>query len=391
VQGGAELCAYNLAKWLASNGHEVGILTTSPKPDDQMSGETVDGLRVWRVWMPRAYTVFDATSLSGWRKPVWHLQDHFDPRNAALVAAVLDSFRPDFVNVHIIQGIGYNGLRAIGRRRLPAAFTLHDLGLACVKMAMFVDGKECDGLCRTCGLSAKVKMSHIRSVSRIGFISPSRANLDKLSKLQPIEAYPRAHILNANKYPTPTVEHVKSDTTRLLYVGRLHESKGVYLLAEALEPLARIYNVTLTLVGTGPSAVDLEKKYGHHSWMKFTGHVSMQEVANWMAESDLLVVPSIWLENSPGVVIQALGVSLPVMGSDKGGIPELVTNDENGVLVPPGNVAAWRAALQAILEDPSRLDAYRSNARRRLSEFDQDAIGNRIVAFFETVRASPGP
>jgi glycosyltransferase involved in cell wall biosynthesis len=117
----------------------------------------------------------------------------------------------------------------------------------------------------------------------------------------------------------------------------------------------------------------------------------MQEVANWMAESDLLVVPSIWLENSPGVVIQALGVSLPVMGSDKGGIPELITNGENGVLVPPGDVAAWRAAFKAILDDPSRLDTYRSNAGRRFSEFDQDTIGKRVVAFFETIRALPEP
>jgi glycosyltransferase involved in cell wall biosynthesis len=187
------------------------------------------------------------------------------------------------------------------------------------------------------------------------------------------------------------VEHSDSRTIRLLYVGRLHESKGIYVLAEALEPLAKEYDFTLTLVGTGPSADDLKQRYGHHDWVKFTGHVSMEAVADWMADSDLLLVPSIWLENSPGVIIQALGASLPVMGSDKGGIPELVINGENGVLVPPGDVDAWHNALRNIFEEPSQLELFRNNARRRAHEFEQDALGNSLVAFFETVRALPAP
>jgi glycosyltransferase involved in cell wall biosynthesis len=80
-----------------------------------------------------------------------------------------------------------------------------------------------------------------------------------------------------------------------------------------------------------------------------------------------------------------------VMGSNKGGIPELVLEGENGVLVPPGDVEAWRAALRGILEDPARLAVLRDNARRRAHEFEQDTLGNRLVSFFETVmRGSAG-
>jgi len=391
VIGGAELSAANLARWLAGQGHEIGILTTAPTKQDCLDGEQVDDFRIWRVAMPRPYPVFQAMERGGWQKPVWHLQDHFDPRNKAIMGEVLDAFRPDLVNIHIIQGIGYNALTAIGQRNIPAVFTLHDLGLACIKLAMFVNGRECDGQCSMCARSSAIKTRYVGSIARHGFISPSKANLARISTLLSLGDYPRIQILNPNSYPAPTVAHEKSEAMRLLYVGRLEEAKGIYVLIEALEPLAADYDFSLTLVGTGPRADDLAKQYGHHDWIKFTGQIPVQDVANWMANSDLLLVPSIWLENSPGVVIQALGVSLPVMGSDKGGIPELVTNGVNGVLVPPGSVQDWRAAIKSLLDDRSQLERYRQNASQMTSEFDQDFLGAKIVKFFEQVQNLPQP
>jgi glycosyltransferase involved in cell wall biosynthesis len=385
IQGGAELSAASLAQWLVAQGHEVGVLTTSPNPDDELSGAEVGGVTIWRTTMPRSYTVFEAAQRSGWQKPVWHLQDHFDPRNKAIVAEVLDAFKPDIANAHIIQGIGYNALLELAKRDIPTVFTLHDLSLACVKMAMFVNGSECNGLCRACSYSARIKMGFIRKMPRVGFVSPSAANLSKLSSLLPIRHYPAAHILNPNKYPTPTVEREASKSVRLLYVGRLHETKGIDVALDALEPLADQYDFTFTVVGTGPSADSLKKRCINLTWVTFTGHVSMDEVANRMANSDMLLIPSIWQENSPGVVIQALGESLPVMGSNKGGIPELVIDGVNGVLVPPGDVEAWRTALGDILKNPSQLASFRDNASRAAHEFVQDTLGNKLVGFFETV------
>ncbi|MBR0851322.1 glycosyltransferase family 4 protein [Bradyrhizobium diazoefficiens] len=389
VQGGAELSAHSLAQWLRDQGHEVGVLTTSPVPADDLNGADVHGQKVWRRTMPRPYTVFEAAAKRGWQKPVWHLLDHFDPRNRAIVADVLDAFRPDIASVHIIQGIGYNAVLELAKRDVPTVFTLHDLSLACVRMAMFVNGSECRRLCRACSFSARVKMGFIRKIKRVGFVSPSAANLNKLLNLLPLRDYPAAHILNPNKYPAPTVRHEPSATVRLLYVGRLHETKGVDVVLDALEPLAGQYDFTFTVVGTGPSADSLKQRCLNHKWVTFTGQVSMDEVANRMAGSDMLLIPSIWQENSPGVVIQALGESLPVMGSNKGGIPELVIEGENGVLVPPGNVEAWRAALKGILDDPARLAVLRDNARRRAHEFEQDTLGNKLISFFETVMRGP--
>jgi glycosyltransferase involved in cell wall biosynthesis len=69
----------------------------------------------------------------------------------------------------------------------------------------------------------------------------------------------------------------------------------------------------------------------------------------------VLVVPSLWLENSPLVIHEAFQAGIPVVGSDIGGIPELVRNDVNGVIVPPGSVDALAGAIRRLADDRQML------------------------------------
>jgi glycosyltransferase involved in cell wall biosynthesis len=94
-------------------------------------------------------------------------------------------------------------------------------------------------------------------------------------------------------------------------------------------------------------------------------------------------MPSIAPENSPGVIIHALSKGLPVIASAQGGIPELVENDKNGLLLTAGDVAAWRGALARIIEDPSPLDRWRRYADAHARDFDQDYLGRKLLALME--------
>jgi glycosyltransferase involved in cell wall biosynthesis len=114
--------------------------------------------------------------------------------------------------------------------------------------------------------------------------------------------------------------------------------------------------------------------------------VSQAEVANIMVDSDLLCVPSIWFENSPGVVVQALGLGLPVLASAIGGIPELVEADRNGALVAAGDESAWQVALEELLTDPPRLERWRSYALKNAFRFDQEYLAGQIFKFIQGVR-----
>jgi glycosyltransferase involved in cell wall biosynthesis len=389
VLGGAEMSAYNLACWLQRQGHQMTVLTTAKTPEEELRGRLVEGLAVYRFHMPRPYPMFGFPQAPQWQKPVWHLQDHLDPRNRQVVAEVLDAVRPDAVLVHLLPGIGYNALEEIAARDLPVVYFLHDLGLACVKSSMFRDGKTCAGQCMLCGLTSRYKTSMLSGIRRLGFCSPSRANLDRVCELLPLGDRPRTAILNANAYPRPTAARSASEALRLVYVGRLQATKGVALLlacaARAQETIGGKHRFGITVVGTGPEEAALREKYGAAPWCTFTGFVSQAEVANIMVDSDLLCVPSIWFENSPGVAIQALGLGLPLLASDVGGIPELVEADRNGRLVPPGDTAAWQAALEEVLSDPGRLALWRDYALQNSYRFNQDHLGNQILNFINHV------
>ncbi|WP_078058349.1 glycosyltransferase [Rhizobium rhizosphaerae] len=387
VLGGAEISAFNLAQWLQKQGHEIGVFMAAQTPEEQKSGEMVDGMKVWSVYVPRPYPIQKQGNVSQkYLKPLWHLQDHIDPRNPTLLGPVLDAFKPDFCNIHYVTGLGHNILQEIGKRDIPAMYVMHDMGLSCVRMTMFVDGKTCATQCGPCKVSARVKRRGIRSVPRIGFASPSRANLEQNARFQPLRDYPMAAILDANKYPPPRVTRAPSDVMRFVYAGRLEETKGVGVLLQAAEAAHQRENFTLTVVGKGSAEEALRARYGHHPWINFTGHVTMQEAIDHIASGDMLCIPSIWLENSPGVVIQALGMSVPVISSNVGGLPELVRHDENGLLVPPGDAKAWEEALLMVLSDKARLARYQENAAQRAGEFDQDYIGRRYLQFIEEIR-----
>jgi glycosyltransferase involved in cell wall biosynthesis len=391
VAGGGEISAFNLASWLLKQGHEIGVVTAAKSASDVLNGEMVGGMKIWRLHMPRPYPIYQqGRNVSKFLKPLWHLQDHIDPRNASMVAPVLDEFKPEFCNVHYLTGLGHGIMQELGKRDIPVMYVMPDMALSCFRMSMFNNGKTCETQCTGCLVSSRYKRMGIRSVRRIGFCSPSRANLEQNARFQPLRDYPTAHILNANKYPPATIERQNSDRMRFIYVGRTDSSKGVTVLLEAAEVLSKTRDFTLKVVGAGKEDAELRERFGHYDWLEFTGHVPLQTAINHIASSDMLCIPSIWLENSPGVVIQALGMSVPVLGSNVGGIPELVKDDENGMLVEPGKVEAWIAAMETMLSDPARVARYKNNAANSAQEFDQDYLGAKYLRFMDDIRNFDG-
>lgn len=387
AHGGAEISAWNLTNWLARQGHEVAVMTAAAPGQDEMDGEDRDGVRIWRVRTPHLYPVYAFPAAPGWQKPIWHVQDHFDPRNRLIMRRVLDRFQPDFVNIHLVQGLGHNALAEVGARKLPALYVLPDLGLACIRMSMFRNGVDCPSQCGACRLSQGWKTKQLRHVDRLGFLSPSASNLAALELLGVLGRRPRAVIMNPNRYPPPSDSRQAATTLRLLYVGRLHETKGVDVLLAALEPLGEIHDLHLTVLGSGQAETAMFQRYGRSKWVAFHGQVGPTQVSDEMQNADLLCVPSLWRENAPGVIVQALSLGLPVLASRRGGIMELVRDDWNGALVEAGDVDAWRAALEAIMAEPARLSAWRRNAGQDAAsgQFDQDRLGARIFAFMRAI------
>ncbi|MEM9581372.1 MAG: glycosyltransferase family 4 protein, partial [Pseudomonadota bacterium] len=143
---------------------------------------------------------------------------------------------------------------------------------------------------------------------------------------------------------------------RILFVGRLAAVKGVPLLVKAFAALHQRHpDAVLTLVGDGPERGRIEAlaaELGCAAALRFTGYLSQQEVAQELDRADIFALPS-FAEGVPVVLMEAMASRLPVLATRIAGIPELVRDGVNGLLVPPGDSEALSEALDRLLSDPA--------------------------------------
>ena len=206
------------------------------------------------------------------------------------------------------------------------------------------------------------------------------------------------HGLDWTRYPavTPT-----PGIRKLTAVGRLVPKKGFGLLLSALAVLKQGgVNAELDLIGEGPERKILEgesKRLGLAEAVHFRGAMPNAEVLTLLSRSEALVMPSQRagdgnIDGIPNVILEAMGLGRPVVGSNFSGIPEAVTDGETGWLFPPGDVEALATCLRELFSDPceaarrgaaaaadvrKRFDV-RINARMQLIEI-QEKLGKKPI------------
>lgn len=149
----------------------------------------------------------------------------------------------------------------------------------------------------------------------------------------------------------------------------LRPAKGIQYLVEAMSQLpAGFERAVLVIVGDGPDRQDIEtlvRRYRLDARVLLVGH--RDDAVALMAAADVFAHPTLQ-DVLPTVVIEAMAMSLPVVASTTGGVPELVVDGVTGVLVPPADATALASALGAYLADAGRRSADGSAARARFEE-----------------------
>jgi glycosyltransferase involved in cell wall biosynthesis len=166
----------------------------------------------------------------------------------------------------------------------------------------------------------------------------------------------------------------------VLFVGPAdrHKGLGVLLRAWARVPtgLGR-----LVVVGTdGPP--------GGVPGVEFAGRLTGAPLWARYRAAAFVVVPPIWPDPCPTVVLEALAAGRPVVGTRVGGIPDLVVDGASGLLVPPGDPDALAAGVEALLTDRARLSALALAAAVRAREFATPVVVRRIAGVYEDVTAA---
>lgn len=121
-----------------------------------------------------------------------------------------------------------------------------------------------------------------------------------------------------------------------LFVGRLSEEKGVRPLLDSAAYFSA--DVPLVIVGDGPMRDEVRQACSRLDGVTWLGHRSQREVRDLMEQAAVLVLPSLWYEGFPRVLVEAYAAGLPVVASALGALTSVVRDKCTGVLVPPGNV-----------------------------------------------------
>lgn len=379
---GTELYTQMVARAQVAAGHVVAVFTPLNRAGT-FDGQAVpeEGVRVYRVPVgPRGAT---AVFLGTFRQPA--LVEAF--------AAVLAAERPDVVHVQHLMGIPSAVGGALRGAGVPYVLALHDYWYGCANGQLLTNDTAtiCAGPSPhfgNCGRCAAARGSLPAALGPLFAPLMARRN----ARLEPVFAG-AARVLAPNAFvgdiyaalgfpaerlvvnplgldaPPGLSERVAARRAarpagppRFGYVGSIARQKGVHVLIEALNALPD-GAATLDVYGDMSTFADYTaqlRALARHSGIRFHGLLGRDRLWDALADLDALVLPTLWYEASPLVIREAFAAGLPIVASAIGAPGRMVRDGVDGLLFAPGDAAALRQALLALVERPELLARLRA-------------------------------
>jgi glycosyltransferase involved in cell wall biosynthesis len=415
---GAEVRARRKARWWSENGHDVCVVAADPQPrgatrhgEFVLSIDEVDGIPVHRI----RFAVPDAAS---------SLDESFrSPHLAWCVEDAVRAFGPDLL--YQISGylFGTVPARIAAHHGIPCALFATDYWHVCHRITLLrPDDSVCGGPrdpadCAACRLASRrwaqrlgpgvngVVWDVAAAVYRHGRLPVALAPPDVAAfalrerevqsalsslalitvesafladKLRSIGANPdRMLVLRqgidrgevGQRWPT---RRERRDELRVLYLGQLQRHKGADLLVQACGSLAA-HNLPVHLSIHGPAGnpayVDRLRNAAGRIGVSVGPPLARSELADALATSDVLVVPSRWFDNSPNVILEAFAAGVPVVVAGHGGMTEMVRDGIDGLHFQPGSADSLARALRRLIDEPALLPRLRQGIQ---SPYDID-------------------
>ena len=284
----------------------------------------------------------------------------------------------DLLHLHNISGIGFTSFLAPELADTPTVYTAHDYWLICPKLdltnkkAGFCQGNDNCSFCVPPSLSFRATMQQrskiynmmLKRINSVICVSEFQASI--FSKHLPDVTFEILHnfvdtqkikVLNQISHEAVVnfdkTYHVARKDKVVLFVGKTVLSKGFFVL---LKSLAEIFksnpNCVLCAVGQCDNFAEITataENLGFKRKLRFLGKVNEDTLLVAYKRADVLVLPSIWPEPCPLVLLEGMAAKKPIVASRIGGIPEIVKNGETGFLVTPNDADSLADSISKLL------------------------------------------
>ncbi len=192
----------------------------------------------------------------------------------------------------------------------------------------------------------------------------------------------RITVLSNPAPAVPDVEPEAQEPHTFVFVGRLTAQKG---LDTAVDALAQVPEARLLIVGDGPERAAVERharEAGLDGRIRFTGSLRREQALSLVAGAEAALLASDW-ENLPHAAVEALAVGTPVVATAVGGVPEVVHDGENGLLVPPRRPDELAAAMRRVIGDPDLRARLAAGARPSVAHLARDDVYGRLESILQ--------
>ena len=369
--GGTEHSIKLLAEGLVKNGHEVFVISADKKDKES---EEINGVKVFRIDLKFRSKLI-----------VWKLiRKGFEFRNYMIrnkLKSLIHEISPDVIHTNSLFYLSPIVWDIAKKEDIKVVHTLRDYWGICPKCTLLNHKNE---ICYKKGVLCKIhQLNYQRSAKNIDIVTaPSNFTLNEYKKHGVYND--TTSIMISNAIDINMDEHRKiinernnrkSDLVKFLFIGSLTKFKGIEYLIETFKGIEED-NIRLIICGEGPLKDFILQEIKNDSRIEFMGKVEKKEKENILLESDVMIVPSIWYEPFGRVVIEGYKYGLPVIGTNIGGISELV-NTSVGIKITPGSHKELNDAIKKV-NNRKKVKEYLQNFEKEISAYD---LNEQILKF----------
>ena len=394
-RGGSEAYMFNLAEMLLREGNHVNYFGLSDKRNDVPD----DGLSI------KGRDIAEYNFLDKLRAPV-HLIYSSNARK--LFSKSVRRYNPDIIHINnfnfqITPSILFEA-KKLGKK---VVLTVHDPQLVCPNHRLYIPSKntvceDCRGgkfykcLVNRCfdGSLSKSVVGAIESTlyRRLDvyrkyvdlIISPSYFLKNKLEELG--FKHPNIKII-PNFVSSPKKDITSNKDAYILYFGRISIEKGLPTLIKAVESLEN-RSISLKIVGDGPMKLEIMDylKTKSSDRIEYIGFKTGNELDTLIEKAKMSIYPSEWYENCPLSIIESFSLGTPVIGSNLGGIPELIDDGINGFVYKPGDHLQLAEKIQDLFYDDTKISLFSKNASQKyLSNYTGEQYYKKLMEEYKNL------
>jgi glycosyltransferase involved in cell wall biosynthesis len=370
---------FDQAKILAEHGHEVAFFSSHSEKESPTE---------WSRYFVSA-TDFEGNEINIFTKIRLIAKGFYNFEAKNKLARLLRDFKPDVAHLHnIYHHLSPSIIGVLKKNNIPIVMTLHDYALISPNYNLFANGKIWESAKGKkywrCFIDRCIKNSYWRSFLAtieayfyqwLGsyhkidfFISPSKFLISKFKEF----CFKKEIIYLPNPFLLPTISLQSRggdcNGAYFLYHGRLSAEKGITDLLRAYGKLKT--ETKLKIAGAGLQEAELKKIIAEEKInnVEFLGYKTGDELWQLIGNAQAIVAPSLWYENAPYSVIEAMGLGKIVLASNLGGLTELIEDGVNGFLFKPGIISDLSAKLEYILSHPELTKSIGEKAAATIKE-----------------------